>query len=302
MNVLVLPSVNLEFYLTLEESPNGVYSKVPVTDYEVTVGGSSLNIAMALKSAGYNPTLFAFIGKQDDGLEELFLHHLNKLSVTHNVLSVLAKNNIAFIDRHKNENSSHTSDTIKGHKSPFHNGIDLVSEMSKIKGQYDTKIASGISEKEIPIINALFTKESTNVLIPKKALLEKCGKDIKSVFPDINIMCIDLNEFKASGVSSLSDFGIDLVTVTDEDRKGSFCFHGTTREFFPKSHPSIVKVFQTGGGDWFAGALNVFLDREKVSVEDSSVPIDKILEIVEKAAEVSTKKVTYPSAISGPIY
>lgn len=296
-NILILPSVNIEVYISSNRELGNGYAKVPIDDYKFTIGGSSLNIAIALRSAGYNPTLFAFVGDGDDGVKELLLYHLHKLNITHNVFDVLGKNNVAFIDRCENYH-----DIIKGHKSYFHNGKDLISEMNAIKDQYDFKIASGIDEKEVPVTEVLFTKQGTNLLVPKKALLEKCGSDIKSILPNTNIMCIDMNEYKASGAKSLSDFGFELVTVTDEDKEGAFCFHGQEGFFQPERHPKGTKIFQTGAGDWFAGALTAFLDRGGMSVKDSSLSIDMISSVVKKAASISTQKVLYQEAILGPKY
>ncbi len=297
MNILILPSVNIEFYVNSNRELGNGYAKVPIEDYKVSIGGSSLNIAMSLRSAGYNPTLFAFVGNGGDGTKELLLYHLNKLNITHNVLDVLEKNNVAFIDRCENYN-----DIIKGYRSNFRNGKDLISEMDSVKDQYDFKIASGIDEKEVPMINALFTEQSMNLLVPKKTLLEKYGSDIKSVLPNTNIICIDMNEYKASGANSLSDFGVDLITVTNEDREGVFYFNGEEGYFKPEKHPNGTKLFQTGAGDWFVGALTAFFDREDVSVKDTSLSIDMIGGLIKKAASVSTQKVLYQEAILGPKY
>lgn len=297
MNILILPSVNVEFYISSNRELGNGYAKVPIQDYKVSIGGSSLNIAMSLRSAGYNPTLFAFVGNGGDGMKELLLYHLSKLNITHNVLDVLEKNNVAFIDRCENYH-----DIIKGHRSNLSNEKDLVFEMNAIKDQYDFKIASGIDEKEVLMINALFTKQGTNLLVPKKALLEKYGSDVKSFLPNTNIMCIDMNEYKASGAGSLSDFGFELVTVTNEDEEGAFCFHGKEGYFQPEKHPNGTKLFQTGAGDWFVGALSAFFDRKDVLVKDTSLSIDIIGDLIQKAASVSTQKVLYQEAILGPKY
>lgn len=299
-NILVFPSVNLEFYLYYNREVGNGYSKIPLDDYKISAGGSSLNIAMALKSAGYEPTLFAFIaahGSDDDyGISNLLLHQLGRLSVANRIFRLLQKDNTAFIDR-----SGGYNDIIKGYKSNFTNGSDdLLKELLEVAHQYDIKIASGIESQHINAVNTVFDGCSMNMLIPKDTILKKYGTDLKNVFPDMSVMCIDMKEFQASGAQDPSEFGLDLLTVTNEEREGFMCFHGQTMTFKPKAHKESTKIFQVGAGDWFGGALCAFLDRRNIDIKNPNTPIQNVYEAVVQASGVASQKILYPNAISGP--
>lgn len=135
-NILTLPSVNLEIYFDTQRSSYKGYAKIPIVDYAVSIGGSSLNIAMAIKAGGLDPTLFAFVSKDNpDGLIDTLLFHLNKLRVTNKLFPILKQDSIALIDR-----ATGHPDIIKGYRSPFCEGNQLFTEIRQAKDQYDFKI------------------------------------------------------------------------------------------------------------------------------------------------------------------
>lgn len=299
-NILVFPSVNLEFYLYYNREIGNGYSKIPLDDYKISAGGSSLNIAMALKNAGYEPTLFAFIaanGSSDDyGISSLLLHQLGRLSVANRIFRLLQKDNAAFIDR-----SDGYNDIIKGYKSNFTNGSeDLIKELLEVAHQYEIKIASGVEAQHINAVNTVFEKGSVNMLIPKNTILKEYGTNLKKIFPDTNIMCIDMKEFQTSGAQYPHEFGLDLLTVTNEEREGFMCFHGQTMAFKPKTHEPTTKIFQVGAGDWFGAALCAFIDRNNIDIKNSNTPVENVYEAVVQASSVASEKILYPNAISGP--
>lgn len=295
-NILTLPSVNLEIYFDTQRSSYKGYAKIPIVDYAVSIGGSSLNIAMAIKAGGLDPTLFAFVSKDNpDGLIDTLLFHLNKLRVTNKLFPILKQDSIALIDR-----ATGHPDIIKGYRSPFCEGNQLFTEIRQAKDQYDFKIFSGASERDIDMVNVLFTGDSTNVLVPRKDLLVKHGLHLKSIFPNVDILCIDYQEFLASGVKDIRNFNYHLVTITNEGNEGIFCFHNQIGNIKPKLPETGKQIFPTGAGDWFCGSLCALIDRENISVKSTSVPMSKIEEVVQKATDVASLKILYPHAIEGP--
>ncbi|MDQ5971619.1 MAG: PfkB protein [Patescibacteria group bacterium] len=310
MNELATPkimacmSMAVEIYLDQKEveNPNVNYSKKPLDDHQITMGGSTPNIVNGLQKQGYPSTLIGFTGpggKDDPALNLLNSIEIPGLTIT--AVPCLGKTSLSTIlrgDPHNKNFDEHLYEykgTIIQEKF-----LEYRENLKKSCDGFDWKIASGVknSNPEMLFLTDNFGDDSNNFLIPKMDLVKDV--EFRSIVPIMDVIPMNLAEYQSGNlkIEDYHELGVSLIIITDSGNGGSYSFRGTSGTY-DAYLCGYTKIYETGAGDWFVASVIVSLINQGI-VKIKDATFENIKTAIEYAARIAGIKVGIKGASNGP--
>jgi len=282
---------------------------------ECQLGGTSANVASALAKLGMKTVLFALTGHNND-FHTHCLHFVIEnpppnISIVN--FPILEKGHMGFVPI----DGIKETPQVFGYKGKIQQ--EKIADCLKIIRNEERevwRIATGVRPPEVELVKALFGEHhGFRYLNPRKELiLEK--EILIDLLRQTDILVLNQKEFDLckkfdiclgyndlnSMVNMQNEFAISLVVVTNGEDGGKFSLStkvATIRDKY-KAFPATVgkKVFTTGAGDWFAGALiYTFVKAGKSILEITEAEISDAMCL---ATKVAGKKITMRGAGNGP--
>ena len=288
-------SINPELWFKSEKTQDP--EKKQISDYGLSVAGSSANIAQALNKLGCSAEIIGAVGK-DDFPSLLLESELKKRNIHFHPLQILDATNIAFVP-FEISNSS----IVHGKKGNLDTKKlpECKETIRANKAQW--RIASSIRFEEVPLAIDLLDKEYVGyrTLNFKSATITGGRTIARNMLENTDLLILNQYEydcFKANGPEELLKHGPRILIVTNGN-DGGHCY---TDSFSFKYDSKIFSTENatTGAGDWFhAGFIRSLIEQE-TNIIDAS----KNKEVLEKAAEfaalVAGKKVLFHGGGNGP--
>ncbi len=291
-------AVNPEFAFTYDK--NDGQSKHPLTDFSVSLSGTSGDVAIGLHQLGERPLLIGAVGNNGSIEDRLIPHLVQEFPFVQ--IPVLEHSSIAVFP-----NDGTGNPEIAGRR-----GMIIPKLIGKaknlIKNQLNGldaetwRIATGLLPREVELgIELLGNSIGYRSLNPNRYL---CQSDlIKTVMEHTDLFIVNWSEYidtmrtlEIEEISKMHNFGPSLIVVTDEMRGGIYSFKGETGSFDAKVFPG--PVFPPGSGDWFhVGLIKKVTELVKPIQE---LVVKEVEEALDFAALVAGKKVHIAGASKGP--
>jgi sugar/nucleoside kinase (ribokinase family) len=273
--------------------------KVPITNHKEALGGTSANVAAAIRTLGKESKVLALTGPDDDEKTVLLEKVIKKQKLHYRKFPILNKSHYALI-----LNDGLNPQQLLSFKGKIIEAeIDqTIAKIEEENGQW--RIATGVRDQEVPLVEALFNKhEGFRSLNPRMELIQN-KEAFKKLLKKTDLLILNYSEYHACNVASLTEFhecGPSLVIVTDSKNGGFFSHKKFKPETFNACKDYVngsTQIYSVGCGDWFNGSLtSMCMD---IGNSFPEMTCEELRISINFAARVAGKKVTMEGAINGP--
>lgn len=291
-------AVNPEFAFTYDK--NDGQSKHPLTDFSVSLSGTSGDVAIGLHQLGERPLLIGAVGNNGSIEDRLIPHLVQEFPFVQ--IPVLEHSSVAVFP-----NDGTSNPEIAGRRGliipeMIEEAKKVLTSQLEVLNPETWRIATGLLPREMELGLVLLGNEAGyRSLNPNRYLCQ--DELIKSAMSHSDLFIVNWSEYidtmrtlDIEEISKMHNFGPSLIVVTDEVRGGIYSFKGETGSFNAKVFPG--PVFPPGSGDWFHVGLVKKITELVRPIQDLS--ITDVEEALAFAALVAGKKVHMAGASKGP--
>lgn len=290
-------SVNSEIYVGYDARM--ALEKAPLESIKFGIGGTSLNVALAINNFGGKSKLIALTGENNDDSTHILKRMLKKIKIPHTNIPVLDKSHIALIpdDKIQTKKVFGAKGKINSQKMDF-----VFGQIEKETGKW--RIATGARTEEVEFVKFLFNKHFGYRSLNPRMELVKNKRAFYEVLHSTDLLICNLAEYEAIQVTSPSEihqYGPSLVIITDGENGGMFSKNGEQAKTFSaytEFSQKSVNLYPTGIGDWFHGSfVGQCMSINKPFVD---LNLNEISTFIDISTKVAGKKITMEGASNGP--
>lgn len=311
-SVVVGFSVNPEISYEYAEMPG---EKGALNSFNVSLSGTSVNVASALKSLGHNSLLMVPSEGQESDAGYIFERVLRRSELTHVRLNVLDSTPLAVYPVNGDRKGQCLLYGRKGVLTKDPSRIErAIKEVCSFNGLW--RIATGVDIGMTTLAwNLLGDEKNFRVLSPHWTLCKNsdfrnftlAGSPLERC--DVLVLNkLEFEEFLQRSEEDLHAFGVRLIIVTEGESGGRFSLcndatGGVVRFGKYEAVHSTTRTFSVGAGDWFLGGfVSRLMEAEEGGLATSfaSMPFEVVQDACSFGAKVAGVKVTMKGGSNGP--
>lgn len=293
-------SINPELGLGFTPKTN---NKHEIKNPEITLSGSSINIAKCLQNMGHKAHALILTGGKNGSIwnqmiSDALIKLLHNSGIQNTHFNVLNEPSFAIVPT---DLSGQRETELFGLRGKINQ--DLIKEVySKIEESvegFDWVTLSGVRLEEVELAKIVLKKGQVGkrLLIPKPELISSVN--FKDVLQYVDLLIMNKAEFATypdRNIEKLHEYGPKVVIVTDSANGGIYS-NGNGVFVYEPYKVETKNNTTVGCGDWFAGAFNSWcLENDS----DYSLDSLSIKNAVNFSAQISAKKINYSGGSNGP--